>query len=219
MCFGTVVLVTWVQAIELQLPLTFFSARRGQSKDVSAQHPVIQKLSIGRNNIRNDIADSSSIDMQSLFPLRLSPSGTRQLLFANFWVSLLETPLQLIGISGIFQNPFAFAGIVFVFEALSFSDATPKQMSTFLSQNDAGITGLSPGDATTAFLKRRRAQLKLLNAAFISAVSLLSRLIDFLCIGLVGFSPGMLSILLLIRYAFINNYIFAHVTIHAIIMV
>lgn len=31
------------------------------------------------------------------FPLRLSPSGARSLLFANFWTALLATPLRWEG--------------------------------------------------------------------------------------------------------------------------
>jgi len=119
-------------------------------------------------------------------------------LFANFWASLLEAPLQAIGYPGLLQNPFAFAAVVFLFEALSFADATPKQMSSFLAQNDAGIAGLSPGEATRAFLQRRRAQLKFLNAGFIALMSLLSRLIDIVCYNLIGVYPGMLNILLLV---------------------
>lgn len=192
MCMATVVLVTWVQGIELRLPLAFFSARRSQAS--SAGHPVIQNLNRG-----NRYTSETSLDMQSLFPMRLSPSGTRQLLFANFWASLLQAPLQAIGCPGLLQNPFAFACIVFLFEAFSFSDATPKQMSIFLSQNDAGIRGLSPGDATRKFLQSCRARLKFLNAGFIAGISLLSRVIDIACVMLVGVAPNMLSLLLLVR--------------------
>lgn len=185
LCFATVVLVTWVQGMELRLPLSFFSARRSDNTNPS-RHPVVEKLS------------SSSIDMQSLFPLRLSPSGTRQLLFANFWASLLDAPLSAIGFPGLLNNPFMFAAVVFLFEALSFADATPKQIANFLAQNDAVIVGLSPGDATKSFLQRRKAQLKFNNAAFIAAISLVSRLIDMVCFALIGVAPGMLNLLLLV---------------------
>lgn len=189
---ATVVLVTWVQGIELRLPLTFFSARRGQhargSRGSYIHHPVTEKL---REN-------HTSIDMQALFPLRLSPSGTRQLLFANFWVSLLDPPLAALGFPGLLNNPFAFALVVFLFEALNFADATPKQIATFLSQNDAGIVGISPGEETRAFLKRKKGQLKFINAAFIAVISLLARAIDVICIALIGFAPGTLNLLLLV---------------------
>jgi len=120
-------------------------------------------------------------------------------LFANFWASLLQAPLQAMGCPGLLQNPFAFALIVFLFEAFSFSDATPKQMSIFLSQNDAGIRGLSPGDATRKFLQSCRARLKFLNAGFIAGISLLSRVVDIVCMMLVGVAPNMLNLLLLVR--------------------
>jgi preprotein translocase subunit SecY len=189
---ATVILVTWVQGIELRLPLTFFSARRGQhargSRGAYIHHPVTEKLR----------ETHTSIDMQALFPLRLSPSGTRQLLFANFWVSFLDPPLTALGFSGLLNNPFAFALVVFLFEALNFADATPKQIATFLSQNDAGIVGISPGEETRAFLKRKKGQLKFINAAFIAMISLLARAIDVLCIALIGFAPGTLNLLLLV---------------------
>ena len=210
-----VILVTWVHGIELRLPLTFFSARKNtgtssssfsgedggsngaesnttmtsSSWSSSSGHPVVERLKMSGRN---------SIDMQALFPLRLSPSGTRQLLFANFWASLLEAPLSAIGLHGVLNNPFIFALVVFLFEALNFADATPKQIATFLSQNDAGIVGLSPGEETTAFLSRKKAQLKFANAAFIATISLLSRAIDILCVWLIGVAPGTLNILLLV---------------------
>jgi preprotein translocase subunit SecY len=209
---GVVILVTWVHGIELRLPLTFFSARKNTTNNntfssgehgsngtdfsntrspssSSNHHPVIEKLKTSGGN---------SIDMQALFPLRLSPSGTRQLLFANFWASLLDAPLSAIGLQGALNNPFTFALVVFLFEALNFADATPKQIATFLSQNDAGIIGLSPGEETTAFLSRKKAQLKFANAAFIAMISLLSRAIDILSVWLIGVAPGTLNILLLV---------------------
>lgn len=189
---ATVILVTWVQGIELRLPLTFFSARRGQhsrsSRSAYTHHPIIEKLR----------EKHTSIDMQALFPLRLSPSGTRQLLFANFWASLLDPPLAALGFPGILNNPYIFALVVFLFEALNFADATPKQIATFLSQNDAGIVGISPGEETRAFLKRKKGQLKFINAAFIASISLVARAIDILCEKLIGFAPGTLNLLLLV---------------------
>lgn len=189
---ATVVLVTWVQGIELRLPLTFFSSRRGQHArergGAYVQHPITEKLR----------EKHTSIDMQALFPLRLSPSGTRQLLFANFWVSLLDPPLAALGFSGVLNNPYVFALVVFLFEALNFADATPKQISTFLSQNDAGIVGISPGEETRAFLKRKKGQLKFINAAFIALMSLIARAIDVVCLTLLGFAPGTLNLLLLV---------------------
>lgn len=187
---ATVVLVTWVQGIELRLPLTFFSARRGEHARGSRykNHPVTEKVR----------SKYSSIDMQALFPLRLSPSGTRQLLFANFWASLLDPPLAALGFAGLLNNPYMFALVVFLFESLNFADATPKQIATFLSQNDAGIVGISPGEETRVFLKRKKGQLKFINAAFIAFISLLARAIDIVCLALIGIAPGTLNLLLLV---------------------
>lgn len=41
---------------------------------------------------------------------------------------------------------------------------TPKQTADYLATSQAGIKGLSPGPDTQAFLEKKRAQLRLLNA-------------------------------------------------------
>lgn len=189
--FGVVLGVVWVQGMSLRLPLTFYTARKetsgggggsvGGEQQQNRNNPVIRKL------------NRHSISMQSLFPLRLSPSGTRQLLFANFWASLLEPFL-----GSLLQHPLNFALLVFLLESLNFADATPKQIATFLAQNDAGIIGLSPGVETREFLQRKKQQLKFVNAAFIAGVSLLARVVDVLCARLVGVAPGTLNVLLLV---------------------
>ena len=197
--FGMVLVVVWVQGMSLRLPLTFYTARKGvgdvrdPTRDLDdgradasyrdQNNPVIRKLKSAKH----------SISMQSLFPLRLSPSGTRQLLFANFWASLLEPFLGTL-----LQHPINFALLVFCLESLNFADATPKQIATFLAQNDAGIIGLSPGVETREFLRRKKQQLKFVNAAFVASVSLLARVVDLLCARLVGVAPGTLNILLLV---------------------
>lgn len=66
-----------------------------------------------------------------------------------------------------------------------------------LPQSDAGIQGLSPGDATIAFLAAKRQQLKLLNAALLAVLSLASRAVDAASAALIGVPVGCLSLLLL----------------------
>lgn len=188
LCFCLVAIVVYVQGIELRLPLTFYSARRGTAR---ASHPVLAKLSGG-------VDSSSAVELQTLFPMRLSPSGTRQLLFANFWVGLLQAPLSKIGLAGVLGNPWVFAALVFVLEAVSFADATPKQMAEFLALSDAGVRGKSPGIDTERFLALRRSQLKLLNAAFMAGVSLAAVAVDKACTALIGLPLGCLNILLLV---------------------
>lgn len=145
------------------------------------------------------VDSTAALDAQQLLPLRLSPAGTRQLLFANFWVSTLAAPLEWVGISGnILNNPWAFAALVFVLEAVSIADATPRQAAAFLAQSDAGIRGLSPGLDTERFLALRRRQMKALNAAFIAGVSLVARAVDAVCAGLIGVPLGCLNLLLLV---------------------
>lgn len=187
-CIVLVALVVWVQGIELRLPLTFFFSRRSIAR---ASHPVLQKLSGGRDG-------HATFESQSLLPIKLSPSGTRQLLFANFWVGLLEGPLSSIGMSNILSNPWAFASLVFVLEAVTFADATPRQLSDFLAQNDVGVRGLSPGIDTERYLASRRRQMKLLNAAFIALVSLAARAVDVGSTLLIGVPLGCLNVLLLV---------------------
>ena len=194
MVFG----VVFVQGMSLRLPLTFYSARKSDERETvgGSQHGPRGPHTPQHNPIVNKLKKAqSSISMQSLFPLRLSPSGTRQLLFANFWASLLE---PCIGHIVNLQHPMNFALLVFVMESLNFADATPKQVATFLSQNDAGIVGLSPGMETRTFLQQKKQQLKFINAAFIASVSLLARVVDVVCARLVGVAPGTLNVLLLV---------------------
>lgn len=189
MYLSFIALVVCVQGIELRLPLTFFSARRSSSQ---AMHPVLHDLSGG-------VDAQSALEVQSLLPLRLSPSGTKQLLFANFWVSMLHAPLEFLGFDPLLLgNPFIFAGLVFILESVSIADATPKQISEFLSQSDIAIRGLSPGIETERFLSKRRAQMKFINAGFIALVSLAARAVDALSVQLIGVSFGCLMLLLLV---------------------
>jgi preprotein translocase subunit SecY len=187
--FGLVAAVVWVQGIELRLPLTFFLPRRSTAR---GQHPVLRLLSRG-------VDSGAALDAQQLLPLRLSPAGTRQLLFANFWASTLAAPLAWARIDpGFLTNPWAFAALVFMLEAVSIADATPRQAADFLAQSDAGVRGLSPGVDTERFLALRRRQMKFLNAAFIAGVSLAARAVDTAVTALIGVPLGCLNLLLLV---------------------
>ncbi|KAL4516994.1 hypothetical protein Ndes2437B_g06616 [Nannochloris sp. 'desiccata'] len=187
--FSLVALVVWVQGIELRLPLTFFSSRRSNAQ---SNHPVLRMLSKG-------VDSTAALDAQQLLPLRLSPAGTRQLLFASFWISTLAAPLEFIGLEASFlSNPWAFAALVFLLEAVSIADATPRQAADFLAQSDTVIQGLSPGVETERFLSTRRKQMKFVNAAFIAWVSLAARAVDGVCAGLIGVPLGCLNLLLLV---------------------
>lgn len=85
LCFALIACTVRVQGMEIRLPLTFFKPKRAQYQ---SEHPVLRDLSKG-------VASAEALQVQSRFPMRLSPSGTRQLLFANFWVGLLnEWPLR-----------------------------------------------------------------------------------------------------------------------------
>lgn len=189
LALSLVTLVVWVQGMEVRLPLILYSSRKSVTR---ASHPVLQKLSKGINS-------TTALAAQNFLPMKLSPSGTRQLLFANFWVGILEGPLSAIGLPNLLANPFAFAALVFVLETVSFADSTPRQLADFLAQNDTGIVGISPGVDTEQFLTLRRMQLKFINAFFIAMVSLLARAVDVTSMLLIGAPIGCLSLLLLVR--------------------
>jgi preprotein translocase subunit SecY len=188
--FSLITLVVWVQGMEIRFPLILYSSRKSM---IRASHPLLQRLSQG------NITSATALAEQNFLPMRLSPAGTRQLLFANFWVGLLQAPLAAIGLPNLLANPFAFAALVFVLEAVSFADSTPRQLADFLAQNDTGIVGISPGADTERFLTLRSRQLKFINAFFIATVSLLARAVDVASALLIGAPIGCLSLLLLVR--------------------
>lgn len=186
-----ITVVVWVQGMEIRFPLILYSPRKSM---IRASHPLLQRLSQGKY-----LNSATALAEQNFLPMRLSPAGTRQLLFANFWVGLLQAPLAAIGLPNVLANPFAFAALVFVLEAVSFADSTPRQLADFLAQNDTGIVGISPGADTERFLTLRRRQLKFINAFFIATVSLLARAVDVASVLLIGAPIGCLSLLLLVR--------------------
>jgi preprotein translocase subunit SecY len=113
---------------------------------------------------------------------------------------MLAAPLRALGLAAAadaLAAPAGFAALVFALEAISVGDATPGQLADFLSGSDMGVRGLSPGTDTAAFLGRRRAQLKLLNAAVVAGVSLAARGADAACAALLGAPLGCLQLLLL----------------------
>ena len=205
---GLVLLVVYIQGIELRLPLTFYLPRRGSALGASS-HPVLRFLSSfsSSNSSSSTIPgdptpqnnNNNNNTMMMTFPLRLSPAGTRQLLFANFWVGTLSAPLQWLGLPpSLLHNPWAFALLVFTLEAVSIADATPKQAAEFLAQSDMGIRGLSPGIDTERFLAKRRRQMQMVNALFIAGVSLGARGVDGVCASMIGVPLGCLNVLLLV---------------------
>jgi preprotein translocase subunit SecY len=196
--------LAWAQAAELRLPLAFFQSRRGPG---AAPHPALARVAAARaaRAARAGAAPppagyAAAVAAAARLPLRLSPGGARTLLFANFWVSMLAAPLRGLGLAAAadaLSAPAGFAALVFALEAISVGDATPGQLADFLSGSDMGVRGLSPGADTAAFLGRRRAQLKLLNAAFVAGVSLAARGADAACAALLGAPLGCLQLLLL----------------------
>ena len=64
-------------------------------------------------------------------------------------------------------------------------------------QGEAGVQGVSPGSATAAVLSRKRQQLRLLNAAFLAAIWLISGIVDGAVALLIGAPAGVLPLLLL----------------------
>ena len=68
---------------------------------VQSEHPLLQLLASSPKQRRQrqgqeagPAGAAAEGGKQHYFPLRLSPAGARSLLFANFWVALLEAPLR-----------------------------------------------------------------------------------------------------------------------------
>lgn len=78
--FSLIAVTVKVQSLALQLPLVFYKPRKSQKQQT---HPVLSLL-------RQGVDAEEAVQNQARFPMRLSPSRTRQLLFANFWVALLQ---------------------------------------------------------------------------------------------------------------------------------
>ncbi|KFM24799.1 hypothetical protein F751_1678 [Auxenochlorella protothecoides] len=126
-----------------------------------------------------------------------SALGTRTLLFVNFWVSMFQVPLNLLGLSTLFNSPWAYAALIFLVEAPNIGDTSP-QLASYLAMGEAGVTGISPGTATAAVLSRTRQQLRLLNAGFLAAAWLSTAWVDAAVAALVGAPAGCLQLLLLV---------------------
>lgn len=198
LCTGLVAVSIWAQSVELRLPITFYRTRHST---VQSQHPLLTLVS----NEEGQLPATQSAPapsraghaMGQYFPMRLSPSGARSLLFASFWAALLQAPLGWLGLANPFESALGFAALVLITEAVTLTDLTPRQVSRFLAGNNAGLHGLSPGDETNSFIAVRRQQLKLLNAALLASLSLAARGVDAASQALIGVPVGCLSLLLL----------------------
>ncbi|KAL4439733.1 hypothetical protein ABPG75_002734 [Micractinium tetrahymenae] len=202
MCAALVGLSLWAQGTQLHLPITFYKDRQSPAR---IPHPLFSLLAMPpKQQHRQQQQPAVPAEEQEQeagkplhFPLQLSPSGARSLLFANFWVALLQPPFSWLGLANPFESAVGFAALVLVVEGVTFADMTPRQISQYLSGSDAGIQGLSPGDATIAFLAAKRRQLKLLNAALLAVLSLAAKAVDAASAALIGVPAGCLSLLLL----------------------
>ncbi|GAB4813753.1 hypothetical protein N2152v2_000799 [Parachlorella kessleri] len=210
--FALVAAAVAAQEVELRLPLVFFGSRQAQA---SREHPLLRMLSQA-GSVRSGqgggasafpaagaaapAGATSAAEQRNYLPLRLAPSGARQLLFANFMA-------RILGGIGVFKlllltpggglNPWAFAAFVFLLESLSLADTTPHQIAEFLAASQTGIRGLSPGQDTEQFLALRRGQLRLLSAALLAGFSLGAEFVDRACAALLGAPLGCLNLLLL----------------------
>ncbi|PSC74655.1 abhydrolase domain-containing [Micractinium conductrix] len=196
----------WAQGVQLRLPATFYQERHsetGSPKGHQAQrHPLLELLNPHpahhtQQAHREEEEEAEAAPSRQYFPLQLSPSGARSLLFANFWVALLQPPLSWLGVGNPFASSLGFAALVLVVEGISFADMTPRQISQYLASSDAGLRGIAPGIRTISYLAARRRQLKLLNATLLAGLSLAARGVDAVAASLVGVPAGCLSLLLL----------------------
>ena len=60
------------------------------------QKPWAQQGQDGGSRSGSSLHPQEEEGKQQYFPMRLSPTGARSLLFANFWVSLLDAPLRWV---------------------------------------------------------------------------------------------------------------------------
>jgi hypothetical protein len=130
-CLILVCAVVAAQSAELRLPLTFYRSRRAAATGVG-RHPGLAAVAAASQFFALE-------QQRRQLPLRLSPSGARQLLFANFWVGLLGGPVDVLVAnlslpSGLLSSPLGFAGLVFLAEAAGMGESTPKQLADFLAQ-------------------------------------------------------------------------------------
>ncbi|KAL4854046.1 hypothetical protein ACK3TF_005092 [Chlorella vulgaris] len=131
LCCSLIAVLSWAQSVELRLPITFYRTR---SNHVQQEHPLIQAL-CKRDVQHRDRTVEFALDgnNEQHLLMRLSPSGARSLLFANFWAALLQTPLSWVGIASPFDHAWGFAALVFLTEAVTVFDTMPRQMSRFLA--------------------------------------------------------------------------------------
>ncbi|KAL4854045.1 hypothetical protein ACK3TF_005092 [Chlorella vulgaris] len=159
LCCSLIAVLSWAQSVELRLPITFYRTRsnhvrvtlnatmstsaphaatycRGAITELQVQqeHPLIQAL-CKRDVQHRDRTVEFALDgnNEQHLLMRLSPSGARSLLFANFWAALLQTPLSWVGIASPFDHAWGFAALVFLTEAVTVFDTMPRQMSRFLA--------------------------------------------------------------------------------------
>jgi len=150
------------------------------------------------DGVSGRLADEDNKGLKTHLPFKLSPNGARQLLFVNFWISLLEIPLNKLGLAYLLHSPLVFAGLVFFMESLSVGDTTSRQLSQYVALSNAGIIGHSPGAETEKLIASIKTRLKLVNATLLACLSLVAHLVDVLTASLLGGVPvGCLNILLL----------------------
>ena len=150
------------------------------------------------DDVTGSLADEYNKGLKTHLPFKLSPNGARQLLFVNFWISLLEIPLSKLGLAYLLHSPLVFAGLVFFMESLSVGDTTSRQLSQYVALSNAGIIGHSPGAETEKLIASIKKRLKLVNATILACLSLMAHLVDVLTSSLLGGVPvGCLNILLL----------------------
>lgn len=184
-CFVLVACAVAMQGVEKRLPMTFYTARQSRGVVESPAFAMISER--GEHRTR-----------QHELPLPLSPNGARQLLFVNFYISILNAVLAWMGISVSLNNPWVFAVLVIALETIgTFADTTPRQLSAYLAVSNAGIRGFSPGLETETLLIRLKTRLKFVNAVLLAVLSLLAHGMDWVSVQLLGGKIGCLNILLL----------------------
>jgi hypothetical protein len=135
LCCSLIAVLSWAQSVELRLPITFYRTRSNHVRvtlnattstsaphaatycriaitelQVQQEHPLIQALcKRDVQHCNRTVEFALDVNNEQRLLMRLSPSGARSLLFANFWAALLQTPLRCAAVQFFTANAGALA--------------------------------------------------------------------------------------------------------------
>lgn len=175
----------WLQAAELRVPVVY-ARGAGRGADDAAARTAEGDASPNDSPTarRRDFPAQSS--SRSYLPLRLSPQGTRSLLYVSFWASLASIPFAYLGLGWVPASPLFVPVALLVSEGIAVPDGAERQLASHLAAAEAGLPGVSPGRPTERAVQRRRRALRVLNAIFLALAWLAAQGVDELTTRLIG---------------------------------